>query len=192
MGKRKSGPTVSLQELAARYQAASVASASLASNPNEDEPVAPIQATPPEPPAKKPKRLSPWQKRQNRLRSEHGQAAEDLIRTLRERYPGCFSHPPRPLALRINFAIATEFPDVSAEVIETAMILWTKRINYRQVVARGGPRMGLDGLAAGAVTDDEKKHAREFIDKWSARKKGRSGPTTTANPAQLGEVSDPA
>src|SRR5690242_19125050 len=43
MGKRKSGPTVSLQELAARYQAASVASASLASNPTEDEPVAPIR-----------------------------------------------------------------------------------------------------------------------------------------------------
>ena len=78
----------------------------------------------------------------------------------------------RPLALRIDFTIATEFPDVSAEVIETAMTLWTRRIYYRQVVARGGPRMGLDGLATGVVTDDEKKHAREFIDKWSGRKKG--------------------
>jgi ProQ/FINO family len=152
MSKRKSGPTVSLQELAARYQAAAVPSMSLATNPIEDKPVPPIPVTTPEPAAKKPKRLSPWQTRQNRLRSEHGQAAEGLIRTLRERYPGCFSDPPRPLALRIDFAIAAEFPHVSAEVIETAMTLWTQRIYYRQVVARGGPRMGLDGLAAGAVT----------------------------------------
>ena len=183
MSKRKSGPTISLQELAARFQATAVPSTSLATNPIEDKPVAPIPATPPEPPAaKKPKQLSSWQQRQRRLLSEHGQAAEGLIRTLRERHPGCFGDPPRPLALRIDFAIATEFPDVSAEVIETAMTLWTRRIYYRQVVARGGPRMGLDGLAAGVVTDDEKKHAREFIAKWSARKKG-----SLARPTRPGE-----
>lgn len=117
MSKRKSGPTISLQELAARFQATAVPSTSLATNPIEDKPVAPIPATPPEPPAaKKPKQLSSWQQRQRRLLSEHGQAAEGLIRTLRERHPGCFGDPPRPLALRIDFAIATEFPDVSAEV----------------------------------------------------------------------------
>jgi ProQ/FINO family len=169
MSKRKSGPTVSLLELAARFQAAAVPSPSLATKPMEDEPVVP--ATPPEPPAKKPKRLSPSQQRQRRLWSEHRPAAEGLIRTLRERYPGCFSDPPRPLALGISFAIAAEFPDLSAEVIKTAMTLWTRRIYYRQVVARGGPRMGLDGLGAGVVTDDEKNHAREFIAKWSGRKK---------------------
>jgi hypothetical protein len=171
MGKRKLGPTVSLQELAARHRAAAVPAAN---------PATTVPATPPEPlEEKKPKRLSPWQKRQNHLRSEYGQAAEGLIRTLREQYPGCFSDPPRPLALRIDLVIATAFPHVSAEVIETAMMLWTKRIKYRQVLARGGPRMGLDGLAAGVVTDDEKEHAREFIDKWLAKKKASSGPTTT-------------
>ena len=65
----------------------------------------------------------------------------------------------KPVALRIDKAIALRFPDVDRKVIRAAMRMHTASTRYLKVMEKGGQRFDLDGQADGEVTEEHQAHA---------------------------------
>lgn len=69
----------------------------------------------------------------------------------------------KPVALRIDKAIAVRFPDVERKVIRSAMRMHTASTRYLKVMEKGGQRYDLDGQANGEVTEEHQAHAAQTL-----------------------------
>lgn len=69
----------------------------------------------------------------------------------------------RPLALRIDKAIATRFPDVDRKVIRSAMRLHTASTRYLKAMEKATERFNLDGKPEGEVTEEQRTHAKQTL-----------------------------
>lgn len=69
----------------------------------------------------------------------------------------------KPVALRIDKAIALRFPDVERKVIRAAMRMHTASTRYLKVMEKGGQRFDLDGKPDGEVTAEHQAHAAQTL-----------------------------
>ena len=96
--------------------------------------------------------------------------ANPLLDRLVEAFPECLSRlAPKPLKIGIReevIALAGVHPalmDVSRIQLRRTMVFYTRRLPYRQAVAAGGPRYGLDGQPTGEVTPDQQAFAKTTL-----------------------------
>lgn len=69
----------------------------------------------------------------------------------------------KPLALRIDKAIAERFPDVDRKVIRNAMRIHTATTKYLKAVEKATARFDLDGQESGEVTEEQRQHASQTL-----------------------------
>lgn len=69
----------------------------------------------------------------------------------------------KPVALRIDKAVAERFPEVDRKVIRTAMRLHTASTRYLKAVEKGSERFDLDGNPAGELSDEHRAHAAQTL-----------------------------
>jgi ProP effector len=69
----------------------------------------------------------------------------------------------RPLALRIDKAIAARFPDLDRKAIRHAMRLYTASTRYLKVMEKATTRFDLDGKEDGEVTEEQRAHAKQTL-----------------------------
>ena len=69
----------------------------------------------------------------------------------------------KPLALRIDKAIAERFPDVDRKVIRNAMRIHTATTKYLKAVEKAAARFDLDGQENGEVTEEQRQHAAQTL-----------------------------
>ncbi|WP_345790386.1 ProQ/FinO family protein [Aromatoleum aromaticum] len=69
----------------------------------------------------------------------------------------------RPLALRIDKAIAARFPELDRKVIRSAMRLHTASTRYLKVMEKATARFDLDGKPEGEVTEEQRAHAKQTL-----------------------------
>lgn len=69
----------------------------------------------------------------------------------------------KPLALRIDKAVAERFPDVDRKVIRNAMRLHTATTKYLKAVEKASARFDLDGAESGEVTEEQRQHAAQTL-----------------------------
>jgi sRNA-binding protein len=88
-------------------------------------------------------------------------AVNTLAVHLQGAFPAAFCDPPRPLAIGINKPLAEAVKDVhSAKVVAAFLGHWCRRTAYLEALARGEPRVDLDGNQTGDVTDHQREVAR--------------------------------
>jgi sRNA-binding protein len=88
----------------------------------------------------------------------------EIITLLAEKFPRTFMlYEQRrvPLKTGIRSEVLAALPDLEPRAIRTALALHAQAPGYLRAVVRGGPRIGLDGLPAGAVTAAEAAWALE-------------------------------
>jgi ProP effector len=69
----------------------------------------------------------------------------------------------RPLALRIDKAIAERFPEIDRKVIRNAMRMHTASTRYMKAMEKATARFDLDGKEEGEVTEEQRAHARQTL-----------------------------
>jgi ProP effector len=69
----------------------------------------------------------------------------------------------KPVALRIDKAVAERFPEVDRKVIRTAMRLHTASTRYLKAVEKGTVRFDLDGNPAGELLEEHRAHAAQTL-----------------------------
>lgn len=69
----------------------------------------------------------------------------------------------KPLALRIDKAIAERLPDVDRKVIRSALRLHTATTRYLKAVEKATARFDLDGKESGEVTEEQRSHAAQTL-----------------------------
>lgn len=87
--------------------------------------------------------------------------ARGLLQKLQESSP-TFSEV-KPLALRIDKAIAERFPDVDRKVIRSAMRMHTATTRYLKAVEKATARFDLDGKESGEVTEEQRQYASQTL-----------------------------
>lgn len=90
----------------------------------------------------------------------------------------------RPLALRIDKAIAARFPDVDRKVIRSAMRLHTASTRYLKVMEKATARFDLDGNPDGEVTAEQREHAKQTLKERFAEVAKRKKAALDAEKAQ--------
>lgn len=90
-----------------------------------------------------------------------GLDARGLLQKLQEISP-TFSEV-KPLALRIDKALAERFPDVDRKVIRSAMRMHTATTRYLKAVEKATARFDLDGQESGEVTEEQRQHAAQTL-----------------------------
>ena len=95
------------------------------------------------------------------------QDVNPLLDRLCEAFPACFDRKaPKPLKIGLGeelLALAGAHPalaDLSRTQLRRALKVYTGAPAYRKALARGGPRYGLDGQPAGAVTPEQQAFAK--------------------------------
>lgn len=69
----------------------------------------------------------------------------------------------RPVALRIDKAVAERFPDAERKVIRTAMRLHTASTRYLKAMEKATHRYDLEGNEAGEVSEEHRQHAAQTL-----------------------------
>jgi ProP effector len=69
----------------------------------------------------------------------------------------------KPLALRIDKAIAARFPELDRKVIRSAMRMHTASTRYLKVMEKASQRFDLEGEASGEVTEEQRAHAAQTL-----------------------------
>jgi len=131
----------------------------------------PRQSLPPAVPSQ------PSPERQRRI-----QARNELLAVLRVRWPQAFPtniHLVKPHALGIHREILQRLPGTRQRILNATLQFYKRwgQGAYWRVVANGGPRYNLDGIPTGAVTEQDKEHARRELRvleaRWKARRTGQ-------------------
>ncbi|HQZ01689.1 MAG TPA: ProQ/FINO family protein [Thauera sp.] len=65
----------------------------------------------------------------------------------------------KPLALKIDAAIAERLPDIDRKSLRAAMRMHTASTRYLKAIERSQERFDLDGQPAGEVTEEQRTHA---------------------------------
>lgn len=94
----------------------------------------------------------------------------ELIAELAEDYPDLFCDPPKPLAIGIT-DILVKLPKYQpkAKQIKQLLSYWCKNYQYRQSVAKGGSRYGING-EKGKVTHTQQSHAQQWLERAEKRR----------------------
>ena len=94
-------------------------------------------------------------------------AIHPILDQLCQAFPACFNRTdPRPLKIGLGdelLALAGVHPalaDLTRTRIRRALTVYTGMPAYRQALARGGPRYGLDGQPTGEVTPEQQAFAK--------------------------------
>lgn len=90
-----------------------------------------------------------------------GPDARGLLQKLQETSPTF--REVRPLALRIDKAIAERFPEVDRKVIRNAMRIHTATTRYLKAVEKASARFDLEGKESGEVTEEQRSHASQTL-----------------------------
>lgn len=90
----------------------------------------------------------------------------------------------KPLALRIDKAVAERFPDLDRKVIRTAMRLHTAATRYLKSMEKATARFDLDGNEDGVVTEEQRTHARQTLKERFAESAKRKKAALDAEKAQ--------
>lgn len=69
----------------------------------------------------------------------------------------------KPLALRIDKAIAERFPELDRKVIRSAMRMHTASTRYLKVMEKASQRFDLEGEVSGEVTEEQRAHAAQTL-----------------------------
>ncbi len=69
----------------------------------------------------------------------------------------------RPVALRIDKAVAERFPDVDRKVIRSAMRTHTASTRYLKAMEKATHRFDLDGNTCGEVAEEHRAHAAQTL-----------------------------
>jgi sRNA-binding protein len=67
------------------------------------------------------------------------------------------------LAIGIHAQIAAAAPDLTARRIDLALRAWTGRLSYLEALAKGRPRVDIDGRPVAQVTEAERDNARKRL-----------------------------
>ncbi|WP_407279133.1 ProQ/FINO family protein [Aromatoleum evansii] len=108
-----------------------------------------------------PEALSPQPQAEAKEAKPAGLDARGLLQKLQEISP-TFGEV-KPLALRIDKAIAERFPDVDRKVIRSAMRMHTATTRYLKAVEKARARFDLDGKESGEVTEEQRQHAAQTL-----------------------------
>jgi sRNA-binding protein len=93
------------------------------------------------------------------------QQASELLVVLRERWPLTFCEPRRPFAVGIDKEIRGLLGgETSKRTLRLVMHQWTRHPDYLAALARGEPRINLDGSEAGVPTEDERLHGAQRLE----------------------------
>jgi sRNA-binding protein len=88
------------------------------------------------------------------------QDVNPLLDRLCEAFPACFSRSaPKPLKIGLGEELLA-LADLSRTQLRRALKVYTGAPAYRQALAQGGPRYGLDGQPTGEVTPEQQTFAR--------------------------------
>lgn len=90
----------------------------------------------------------------------------------------------KPLALRIDKAVAERFPEADRKVIRSAMRLHTASTRYLKVMEKATARFDLDGKEEGEVTEEQRAHARLTLKERFAESAKRKKAALEAEKAQ--------
>ncbi|MDT3672367.1 MAG: ProQ/FINO family protein [Aromatoleum sp.] len=90
----------------------------------------------------------------------------------------------RPLALRIDKAIAARFPDLDRKVIRSAMRQHTASTRYLKAMEKATERFDLDGKVDGEVTGEQREHAKQTLKERFAEVAKRKKAALDAEKAQ--------
>ena len=119
-------------------------------------------APPPPPPARAPENST-----QRKWRE-----ALAVLDILRERYPNAFTKGWRPLAIGIHNQILAEC-GCDRQALKAALRYWTKHPGYLAKLAKGGPRIGLNGAPCGEVSAEQREAAAKALGPAREREKAR-------------------
>jgi ProP effector len=114
------------------------------------------------------------------------QDVNPLLDRLCAAFPTCFSRSaPKPLKIGLGeelLALAGVHPalaDLTRTQLRRALKVYTGSPAYRKALAKGGPRYGLDGQAAGEVTPEQQTFARTPRPKKAAAAEAAAAPPPT-------------
>jgi sRNA-binding protein len=84
------------------------------------------------------------------------------------RWPRAFPPPGsharlHPVAVGIHAQIAAAAPDLTARRIDLALRVWTGRLSYLEALAKGRPRVDINGCVVAQTTEAERAYARERL-----------------------------
>lgn len=122
--------------------------------------------------------------------------ARELLGRLCERFPNCFASERqniRPLAigtqqaLRAALADDPDFQDTPGWQLRQALAIYTRSPAYLQALADKRPRIDLQGLQVGEVSDEEQAHARQRLEEVRARRAARRPGKPRRRPQQRRE-----
>jgi sRNA-binding protein len=106
-------------------------------------------------------------------------AVNALWAQIAEIYPAAIAprnHAPRhPLKIGVDQDIRELYPDVSLKVRRAFIRGYVRQIGYFRLLIAGTARVGLDGMPAGLVTEDQAQNAAEQLAQLGARKKRQDG-----------------
>lgn len=100
--------------------------------------------------------------------SKRQRQALATLEIMHVRWPKAFPPPGsrarlHPVAIGIHAQIAAAAPDLTARRIDLALRAWTGRLSYLEALAKGRPRVDIDGRPAAQVTEAERDDARERL-----------------------------
>jgi len=100
--------------------------------------------------------------------SKRQRQALATLEIMHVRWPKAFPPPGsrarlHPVAIGIHAQIAAAAPDLTARRIDLALRAWTGRLSYLEALAKGRPRVDIDGRPVAQTTDAERDAARERL-----------------------------
>jgi ProP effector len=111
-----------------------------------------------------PKEARRW--RRAAIKAFHARLAAD--------WPAVFCAPdqqPRVvLSIGIDRTVAEHYRDIPLRTRRLFFHEYTRRASYLVLLTSGAPRIGLDGIVAGHVTDDEAQHAADRLQQLMGRR----------------------
>jgi len=100
--------------------------------------------------------------------SKRQRQALATLEIMHARWPKAFPPPGsrarlHPVAIGIHAQIAAAAPDLTARRIDLALRAWTGRLSYLEALAKGRPRVDIDGRPVAQVTEAERDDARKRL-----------------------------
>jgi ProP effector len=99
------------------------------------------------------------------MSGQQKRAVRDIIATLAERFPACFSldRYRKPLKVGIHDEVLAALPDVPAKQVGLALTIYTSSTRYLFWIREGADRVGLGGEVTGQVTAEEAENAKKRL-----------------------------
>ena len=81
---------------------------------------------------------------------------KQILKTMQDTYPHCFTTPPKPLAINIHLSlIEAKIEDVSKTMLRKFLVCYCRTKNYKDALQLSADRVDLQGNVSGCVTAEE-------------------------------------